>query len=153
MKAEFVQRILKTATTSASRICRASSSQKQSQMMKTTNLQVYNFHCKILEVQVCLSPQIAFCPIQSGIQCCKSIEKILYTVEGNIDSDPYIRCKDTIPKNLNKYYQKRNCAASVPTPLSTFKCLWAIHIYQWPVCLICYRKICGPILGIHTVNR
>jgi hypothetical protein len=30
-------------------------------------------------------------------------------------------CKDTIPKILNKYYQKRNC-------------------------LFCCRKICGPIL-------
>ncbi len=33
-------------------------------------------------------------------------------------------------------------------PVSTFMCLWAIYIFPRLVCLLCCRKICGPILGI-----
>ncbi len=52
-------------------------------------------------------------------------------------------------KNSNKYSQKRNWAASVP--ISTFKCLWAIYLFPWSVCLFCCRKIYGPILGIQKL--
>ncbi len=31
----------------------------------------------------------------------------------------------------------------------TFRCLWAIYIFPQSVCLFCYWKICGPILGIY----
>ncbi len=55
--------------------------------------------------------------------------------------------QNTIPKNVNKYSQKRNIAASVP--ISTFMCRCAIYIFPWSVCLFCCRKICGPILGIY----
>ncbi len=42
-----------------------------------------------------------------------------------------LHCKDTITKILNKYSQKRNCTASVPT--STSVCLWAF-IYSQDRC-------------------
>ncbi len=58
-----------------------------------------------------------------------------------------VHCKDTIPKILNKYSQKRNCAASVP--ISTFMCLWAFCKWPWSICLFCCRKISGTILGIY----
>ncbi len=58
----------------------------------------------------------------------------------------YPHCKNTIPNIRNKYFQKRNCASSVPN--SAFMCLWAIYIFPQLVCLFCCRKICGPILGI-----
>ncbi len=38
----------------------------------------------------------------------------------------------------------RNCVASVP--ISTFMCLWCVSLF-------CYRKICGPILGLSSINR
>jgi hypothetical protein len=60
----------------------------------------------------------------------------------------FSHCKDTIPKILNIYSQKRNCAATVP--ISTFICLSAIYKFPRSVCQFCCRKICGPILGIYT---
>jgi hypothetical protein len=65
----------------------------------------------------------------------------------NIVTNCIIHCKDKTTKIINKYDQKRNCAASVP--ISTFVCLWAIHILPQSICLFCCRKICGPILGIY----
>ncbi len=58
-----------------------------------------------------------------------------------------LHCKDTIPKIWNKYFQKRNCAATVP--ISTFVCVGTIYIFPKSVCLFCCMKICGPILGIY----
>ncbi len=52
-----------------------------------------------------------------------------------------VHCKDTIPKIQNIYFQKRNCAASVP--ISTFICLWSVHIF------FCSRRPTRPILGIY----
>ncbi len=58
-----------------------------------------------------------------------------------------MNCKDTIPKIRNKYFQKRNCAASVP--ILTFMFRWSIYIFPRSVCLFCCRKIGGPIVGIY----
>jgi hypothetical protein len=58
-------------------------------------------------------------------------------------STPLTTLQNTIPKILNKYFQKGNCADSVQ--ISTFMCHWAISIFPRSVCLFCCRKICGPI--------
>ncbi len=58
-----------------------------------------------------------------------------------------VHCKEKKPKLRNKYFQKRNCAVTVP--ISTFLCLWANYIFPRSICLCCYRKICEPILGIY----
>ncbi len=50
----------------------------------------------------------------------------------------FIHCKDKIPKFRNKYSQKRNIGVSVS--ISTFMRLWVIYIFQWSVCLFCWRK-------------
>ncbi len=57
------------------------------------------------------------------------------------------QCKNTIPKILNKYSQKRKCAATVLIP--TFMFRWAIYIFLSSVCFFCCRIIGGPIVGIH----
>ncbi len=54
-------------------------------------------------------------------------------------------------KFLNKYSQKRNCAATVP--ITTFMFLWAIYIFPWSACLFCYKKIGEPHLEIQYINR
>ncbi len=56
-------------------------------------------------------------------------------------------CKDTMTKIWHKYFQKRNCAASVS--MSSFMCLSAIYIFPGSVCPLCCREIYGPILGIY----
>ncbi len=60
-------------------------------------------------------------------------------------------CKDTIPKIRNIYSQKRNCAATIPSP--TFMFLCAIYIFPPSVCKFCCRKIGGPIVGIYKSLR
>ncbi len=60
-----------------------------------------------------------------------------------------LHCKDTSPKIWNKYTQKWNTAASFPIP--TFMFLWAIYTFPWFVCLFCFRKIDGPIVGIYKL--
>jgi hypothetical protein len=62
----------------------------------------------------------------------------------------HTHCKNTIPKIRNKYFQKRNCTATVT--ISTFMCLWLIYIFQRLICLFCCRKICGLILGIYNTR-
>ncbi len=71
------------------------------------------------------------------------------TVEGLAESCPAFSCtaKYTIPKIRNKYFQKRNCAATVP--IATFMLLWATHIFPRSVCLFCCRKIGGPNMGTY----
>jgi hypothetical protein len=68
-------------------------------------------------------------------------------VHSRVDSNTFTM--HTIPKIQNKYYQKRNCVASVPISI----CMWAIYIFSKSVCLYCYRKICGQILGIYKSLR
>ncbi len=65
----------------------------------------------------------------------------------SLTGPPTFSNHNVIPKIINKYSQKRNCAAW--GPISTFMCLWAIYIFPLLVCLFCCRKICGPILGIY----
>ncbi len=55
------------------------------------------------------------------------------------------RCKDSVPKILNKYSQKWNLVA--PVPIATLIFLWAIYIFPQSVCLFCCRKIGGPMVG------
>ncbi len=58
--------------------------------------------------------------------------------------DPYpIHCN----KNPIYVFPEKELCSSVP--ISTFMCLWAIYLFPGSVCLFCWRKICGPILGIN----
>ncbi len=58
-------------------------------------------------------------------------------------------CKKQMPKILNKYSQKRNCAATVL--ISTFMILWAIYKFPRSICLFFCREICGLIIGIYKI--
>jgi hypothetical protein len=58
-------------------------------------------------------------------------------------------CKETILKIRNKYSQKRNCVATVPT--STFMCLRAIYILPPSVCVFGCRKYVD--LSWEYINR
>ncbi len=57
-----------------------------------------------------------------------------------------MRCKEPIPQILNKYSQKRNCAATVPIPyIHVSVSDLYIPTMDLPILL---PEICGPILGI-----
>jgi hypothetical protein len=53
-------------------------------------------------------------------------------------------------ENLKQIFSEKELrVASVP--IFTFMCLLAIYIFPRSVCLFCYMKICGPILGIYKL--
>ncbi len=61
-------------------------------------------------------------------------------------------CKSYTAKTLYRKFEtniprKWNCAASVP--ILRFMFLWAIYIFPQSVCLFCFRKIGGLIVGIY----
>jgi hypothetical protein len=90
-------------------------------------------------------------PHSCGIskKCTNSEPKTIQALQRcSFYSKGFYSCKDTIPKIRNKYFQKRNCTASVP--ISTFVCVGERFIYSHnSVCLFCCSKTCGPILGIY----
>ncbi len=55
-------------------------------------------------------------------------------------------------ENSKQIFQKLNWAASFPIPTLIFRMFrWAICIFPRLVCLFCWRKIGGPIMGIYRV--
>ncbi len=53
----------------------------------------------------------------------------------------------SVPKIWNIYSQKWSCPASLQ--ISKFMYLWLIYIVPRSVCLLCYRRIGGPIVVIY----
>ncbi len=51
----------------------------------------------------------------------------------------------------NCYFQNRIILFCLPVPTLIY--LWEISIFPGSVCLFCCREICGPILGIYSINR
>ncbi len=49
----------------------------------------------------------------------------------------------------NCYFQNRIIMFYLPVPTLIY--LWEIYIFTGSVCLLCCRKICGPILGIYKL--
>ena len=52
-------------------------------------------------------------------------------------------------ENSKQIFAEKELRGHSPNPISTFMCLWTIYIFPRLVCLFCYRKICGLILGIY----
>ncbi len=51
----------------------------------------------------------------------------------------------------NCYFQNRIIMFCLPVPSLIY--LWEIYIFSGSFCLFCCREICGPILGIYSLNR
>ncbi len=104
-----------------------------------------------MSYDVCLNSLIKCCFINSWKRRIRS-EEVKQEWSSTLSQRVCCTAYTAIPKIRNKYFQKRNCVASVP--ISTFMCLWAIYTYIPTIGrLFCSWKICGPILGIYTVKR
>ncbi len=81
-------------------------------------------------------PQAAWSPGREGTAPASGPASV--QTEGSVLRTNHSHCKEPIQKILKKYYQKRNCAATVP--ISTLMCLWVIYIFPQSICLFCCWK-------------
>ncbi len=86
-------------------------------------------------------------------------------IKGKLSSDQYclhtaneglvrIQYKCLVPiyvfPEIKLLFLRENCNG---LPVPTLKYLWEIYLFPGSVCLLCCRKIWGPILGIYCINR